>query len=183
MTPAFAANSPASLETAIRSANIPPIAATAATPLRNSLPLMLPSNLIDIGKSARAAEKPSNPRPAFAAYLLILPPSALSITNITPVNPAIDNNDLSQSVVSIGVGISWSSLNRISIAPDTASSAIPALSTYILVGPLSNFSMSTIAPMKPTICVATRGFSTSRTLARRSIAAANTYRPAAKTIM
>ena len=112
---------------------------------------MLPSSLIDIGKSARAAEKPSKPRPAFAAYLLILPPSALSITNITPVNAAIDNNDLSQSVVSITVGISWSSLNRISIAPDTASNAIPALSTYMLAGPLSNFSMRTMAAMKPTI--------------------------------
>ena len=163
--------------------NTAPIAPTAHKPLLSSFLLILPSNLIATGKSARAAEKPSKPRPAFAAYLLILPPSAFSMTNITPVNAAIDSNDLSQSVVSIAVGISWSSLNRISIAPDTASNAMPALSTYMLAGPLSNFNMSTIAPMKPTICVATRGFSTSCTLARRSIAAANTYRPAAKVII
>ena len=112
---------------------------------------MLPSNLIDIGRRAKAAEKPSKPRPAFAAYLLILPPSALSITNITPVNAAIDNNDLSQSVVSIAVGISWSSLNRISIDADIASRAIPALATYRLPRPLRALSMRTIAPIKPTI--------------------------------
>ena len=150
VTPAFAANSPASLEAAISRANTTPITPTAHKPLFRSFLLMLPSNLIDIGKSVRAAEKPSKPRPAFAAYLLILPPSALSITNITPVRAAIETNDLSQSVVSIAVGISWSSLNRISIAPDTASNAMPALSTYILAGPLSNFSMSTIAPIRPT---------------------------------
>ena len=151
VTPAFAANSPASLEAAISRANTTPITPTAHKPLFRSFLLMLPSNLIDIGRRAKAAENPSKPRPAFAAYLLILPPSALSITNITPVNAAIDNNDLSQSVVSIAVGISWRSLNRISIAPDTASSAIPALSTYMLAGPLSNFSIRTMAAMKPTI--------------------------------
>ena len=150
VTPALAANSPANLDTHIRPANTAPITPTAHKPLRSSFLLILPSNLIAIGKSDKAAEKPSKPRPAFAAYSLMGPPSAFSITNITPVSAAIDNRDLSQSAVSPSAGISWSSLNNIYIAPDTASNAMPALSTYMLAGPLSNFSISTMAPIRPT---------------------------------